>query len=51
MVPASFRIVPGTPYRSRYRLVLRDGPADTAAFDRYWRDYAEPPRVTVTREP
>ena len=45
-----FQIVPGKPYVSRYRLVLFDGGADAGALERWWRDYAEPPQVSVVRE-
>jgi hypothetical protein len=43
-----FTLAPGPPLRARYRLVIRDGPADRRLLDRLWRDFAEPPRVTVT---
>jgi hypothetical protein len=41
-------IEPGTPYISRYRLVVVDGPADAALLERLWQDYAEPVTVTVS---
>ena len=44
-----FEIAPGAPYVSRYRYVVADGPPDAAELERLWRDYADPPRVTVTR--
>lgn len=47
MVVEGFTIAPGKPYVSRYRLVLHDGPPDSAAIERAWHDYAEPPRVSV----
>lgn len=49
MVLGSFTIAPGKPYVSRYRLVLHDGVPDPAAIERAWRDYAEPPTVSVVR--
>jgi hypothetical protein len=42
-----FEIIPGEPYVSRYRYVVSDGPPDAAEIERLWRDYADPPRVTV----
>jgi hypothetical protein len=47
-VCGAFDIVPGTPYVSRFRFVVSDGPADTVLLDRLWNDYATPPEVTVT---
>jgi hypothetical protein len=35
------------PFTARYRFVAADGPADAAMLDRLWRDFADPPRVTV----
>ena len=43
-----FEIVPGEPYVSLYRFVVADGPPDATEIERLWRDYANPPRVTVT---
>jgi hypothetical protein len=42
-----WEIARAAPYRSRYRFASFDGPPDPAALDRLWRDYADPPRVTV----
>ncbi len=45
-----FEIVPGKPYRSRYRFYLHDGVLRADEADRLWTDYAEPPEVKlVTR--
>jgi hypothetical protein len=41
-----WEIAPGTPYVTRYRLVVHDGPPDPKELDRLWNDYAEPPQVT-----
>ena len=41
-------IEPGTPYISRYRIVVMDGKADAALLERLWQDYAEPPTVEVS---
>jgi len=40
-------IKPGEEYVSRYRFVIHDGPMDDAAAERLWRDFADPPKVTV----
>jgi hypothetical protein len=48
-VEGSFRIEPGHPYVSRYRLVLHDGPTDPRFLDALWHDYAEPPTVRVVK--
>lgn len=42
-----FEIKPGTPYKSRYRVVVFDGPADAALLNRLWDDFGSPPTVTV----
>jgi len=44
----SFVIEPGRPLASRYRFIVSDGPPDPALLDRLWRDFAEPPAVTVS---
>jgi hypothetical protein len=41
-----FRIEPGKPYVSRYRVVAMDGGPDKELLDRLWNDYATPPEVT-----
>jgi hypothetical protein len=40
-------ITTATPHVVKYRFVATDGPPDAALLDRLWRDYAEPPTVTV----
>jgi hypothetical protein len=40
-------IEPGKPYVARYRVVVADGPADAKEIERWWNDYANPPKVTV----
>jgi hypothetical protein len=42
-----FSIDPGTPYNTRFRFVVSDGPADPALLGRIWSDYATPPTVTI----
>ncbi len=37
-----WQITPGTPYVSRYRIVIADGKADPALLEKLWSDYAEP---------
>ncbi len=41
-------IEPGSPYIARYRFVTYDGEPDVAKLDRFWRDYAWPPGVTIS---
>lgn len=43
----TWSITPDKPYAARYRFVVSDGAADVALLERLWRDYADPPRVTV----
>jgi hypothetical protein len=43
-------IAPGKPYVSRYRFVIHDGPPDAQEIERLWRDFAQPPTVTVAPE-
>ncbi len=50
MVEEEFAITRGHPYVSHYRLVIHDGPADPKVIERFWHDYAEPPRVTLIEE-
>jgi hypothetical protein len=40
-------IEPGKPYVARYRIVVADGPADAKEIERWWNDYANPPKVSV----
>jgi hypothetical protein len=45
----AFTIAAGQPYVARYRVVSVDGPPDAALFDRLWRDFAQPPAVTISQ--
>jgi hypothetical protein len=47
MVLGEFSIEPGQTYVSRYRILAHDGPAETAAIEHAWHDYAEPPSVQI----
>lgn len=40
-------IEPGQPYVACYRFVALDGEPNREVIERLWRDYAEPPQVTV----
>jgi hypothetical protein len=42
-----FEIRRGTPYISRYRFLVYDGETLGEKTERFWNDYAEPPRVRV----
>jgi hypothetical protein len=42
-----WEIKPGETYVSRYRFVVMDGKPTMEEAERFWRDYAEPVRVTV----
>lgn len=42
-------IVPGTPYRMRYRMVVFDGAPDAALIERLWAQYAAQPLIRVER--
>jgi hypothetical protein len=46
-----FSIEPGTPYKSRFRVVAFDGPPDKDLLDRLWKDYAAPPKVRIEAAP
>ncbi len=50
MVEKAFRIEPGQVYLSRYRYFVHLGQPDVAECERIWRDFADPPVVTVTPE-
>jgi hypothetical protein len=43
----AWSITASAPLIARYRFVATDGPADAALLDRLWRDYAQPPSVTL----
>ncbi|NJB84975.1 type 1 glutamine amidotransferase [Lewinella marina] len=42
-----FRLRPDGQYRLKYRMVVYNGTLDSAAAERYWQDFAHPPRVVV----
>ena len=42
-----FTIEPGTPFVSRYRFCIHDGPLDSMVAERLWNDLADPPRVDI----
>ena len=44
-------IQPGEPYISRYRFLVFDGELTKDRIDDFWKDYAEPPLVTMDTEP
>lgn len=46
-VLGGFTIEQGTPYVSKYRIVLHDGKPDPRELDRLWNDYGEPPSVRL----
>jgi hypothetical protein len=46
-----FTIQPGTPYGTRFRFIMKDGPPDAALFERLWQDYATPPLAMYTPTP
>jgi hypothetical protein len=41
---------PGQTYELRYRLAVYDGSLDAAQAEAIWRDYANPPKVTLERK-
>src|SRR5262249_36116319 len=51
MVVDAFEIAPGRPYRSRYRFVVHDGPADHNTLERLWNDYSRPPQIRIATTP
>jgi hypothetical protein len=42
-----FEITPTSPYDSRYRFVVFDGPPDAALLNRLWDDFADPPKADL----
>jgi hypothetical protein len=42
-----FKIEPGKPFVTRYRIVVIDGRPDKALLDRLWNDYASPPKASA----
>ncbi|HUG42798.1 MAG TPA: DUF6807 family protein, partial [Acidobacteriota bacterium] len=43
----SMAIQPGSTYRSRFRFVVFDGPADTELLERLWGDFADPAAIRI----
>jgi Methane oxygenase PmoA len=43
-----WKIAPDSPYTSRYRYLVTDGPPDAVELERLWSDYAYPPLVTIS---
>ncbi len=46
-----FEIRPGTPHVVKYRFIVSDLAPDAKEIDRIWYDYADPPHVTIDRQP
>ncbi len=46
---APFKIEPGKPYASRYRVVVFDGEADAKLLEKLWRDYANAAKMRVEK--
>ncbi len=44
---ADWELRPGNSYVLQYRMLVYDGTIDAALAERYWRDFANPPRVEV----
>ena len=42
-----WEIVPGQPYRSRYRFIVQDGEPDESSLKEFWQDYAHPVEVEI----
>ena len=42
-----WKLEPGSAYSLRYRMLVYDGKLEPESAERYWRDFAEPPRVEV----
>ena len=49
MVAGGFDIAPGDTFVSRFRFIAHDGPLDRRRAVAHWRDWADPPQVTVTQ--
>ncbi|MBN2451407.1 MAG: hypothetical protein JXR77_13530, partial [Lentisphaeria bacterium] len=43
----AWSIEPGKPLVQRFRILVHDGPADAGVAERLYRDWAEPPEVTL----
>lgn len=44
----AFKIEAGTPYVSRFRFYVHNGPLDVQTAERIWNDLADPPRITIS---
>ncbi len=44
---SDWELRPGNAYALQYRMLVYDGAIDAAQAERYWRDFANPPRVEV----
>jgi hypothetical protein len=51
MVLGTFEIAPDAPCVSQYRYATYDGEPGAELVDRLWRDFAEPPAVTIVSTP
>ena len=49
MALGEFEIKPDESYVSQFRFYLHDGPVDPKESERLWNDYANPPKVKVSR--
>jgi hypothetical protein len=49
MALGAFEIEAGKPYVSRYRFCIHNGPLDSEAAERIWRDIDEPPGIRLTQ--
>ncbi len=47
MVVGEFELKPGRPYQTKYRFYVHMGAPSPAVSERIWKDYSEPPTVTV----
>lgn len=45
----SFTIQPGTPFVSRYRFYVHDGPLDVKMANRLWHQYSQAPQIQVAK--
>lgn len=45
-----WRLEPGSSYSLKYRMMVYDGKIDSAAAERYWRDFGNPPGVEVRHQ-
>lgn len=50
-VESGFAIEAGKPHVSQYRYLVHNGEPDPALLEQAWRDYSEPPKITVVTKP